>query len=82
MPSKDRKLFSLAAAHQFHADPAQISALLNKIHSVASLADDCEVTFESSIYDLSADKLAACIAGGVNQFSSVCRPLIRICAAP
>ena len=50
-------------------NPAQISALLNKIHSVASLADDCEVTFESSIYDLSADKLAACIAGGVNRFS-------------
>lgn len=50
-------------------NPAQITALLNKIHSVASLADDCEVTFESSIYDLSADKLAACIAGGVNRFS-------------
>ena len=50
-------------------NPAQISALLNKIHSVASLADDCEVTFESSIYDLSADKLDACIAGGVNRFS-------------
>ena len=50
-------------------NPAQISALLNKIHSAASLADDCEVTFESSIYDLSADKLAACIAGGVNRFS-------------
>ena len=49
--------------------PAQISALLNKIHSVAKLADDCEVTFESSIYDLSADKLDACIAGGVNRFS-------------
>ena len=39
-------------------NPAQISALLNKIHSVASLADDCEVTFESSIYDLSAEKLS------------------------
>ena len=50
-------------------NPAQISALLNKIHSVAKLADDCEVTFESSIYDLSADKLAACIDGGVNRFS-------------
>ena len=50
-------------------NPAQISALMNKIRSVASLADDCEVTFESSIYDLAADKLAACIDGGVNRFS-------------
>ena len=49
--------------------PAQVSTLLNKIHSVAKLADDCEITFESSIYDLSADKLDACIAGGVNRFS-------------
>lgn len=50
-------------------NPAQISALLAKIHSVASLAANCELTFESSIYDLSVDKLAACLAGGINRFS-------------
>ena len=50
-------------------NPVQISALMNKIHSMASLAEDCEVTFESSIYDLTADKLAACLDGGINRFS-------------
>lgn len=47
----------------------QITLLLNKIHSVASLSEHCELTFESSIYDLSPEKLAACLAGGINRFS-------------
>lgn len=50
-------------------NPKQITALLAKIHQVAALTDDCELTFESSIYDLSAEKLAACLAGGINRFS-------------
>ena len=32
--------------------PQQINAILQKIHSVAKLTEDCELTFESSIYDL------------------------------
>ncbi len=48
---------------------AQIERLLTKIHALAKLVPDCELTFESSIYDLDADKLAACIAGGINRFS-------------
>lgn len=47
----------------------QISSVLAKLHNVAALADDCELTFESSIYDLSDDKLSACLDGGINRFS-------------
>ena len=49
--------------------PQQVSAILQKIHSVAKLTEDCELTFESSIYDLDADKLNACLDGGINRFS-------------
>lgn len=49
--------------------PKQITTLLAKIHQAVVLTDDCELTFESSIYDLSQDKLAACLEGGINRFS-------------
>lgn len=47
----------------------QITAILNKIHSSAKLATDCELTFESSIYDLTQEKLQACLDSGINRFS-------------
>lgn len=47
----------------------QITEVLNSIHQNVILADDCELTFESSIYDLSDEKLAACLTGGINRFS-------------
>lgn len=47
----------------------QIRALLAKIREVASLAEDCEITFESSLYDINEEKLQACLEGGVNRFS-------------
>ena len=49
--------------------PQQINAILQKLHSVAKLTEDCELTFESSIYDLDAEKLNACLDGGINRFS-------------
>ena len=49
--------------------PQQVSAILQKIHSVAKLTENCELTFESSIYDLDADKLNACRDGVINRFS-------------
>lgn len=50
-------------------DAGQIAAVLKAVHSNAALADDCELTLESSIYDLTEDKLKACLAGGINRFS-------------
>ncbi len=47
----------------------QIRALLAKIREVAPLAKDCEITFESSLYDIDEEKLQACLEGGVNRFS-------------
>lgn len=47
----------------------QITEVLNSIQKNVTLTDDCELTFESSIYDLSDAKLAACLAGGINRFS-------------
>lgn len=49
--------------------PAEINSILNKLHNVAKLAEGCEITFESSLYDMDEEKLAACINGGVNRFS-------------
>ncbi len=46
-----------------------ISALLAKIHEVFPLADDAEITMESSLSDMTEEKLDAAIAGGVNRFS-------------
>ena len=49
--------------------PLQIATILAKIKKVAVLSDDCEITFESSIFDMDADKFSACLDGGVNRFS-------------
>lgn len=49
--------------------PSQITQILKEINNKASLADDCEVTFESSIFDMDEEKFEACLKGGVNRFS-------------
>lgn len=48
---------------------ADISAILAKIHDVFPLAKDAEITMESSLSDMTEDKLDAAIEGGVNRFS-------------
>ena len=49
--------------------PQQITKILAEIRKLAVLSDDCEITFESSIFDMDADKFSACLDGGVNRFS-------------
>ncbi len=46
-----------------------MSAILAKIHDVFPLAEDAEITMESSLSDMTEEKLDAAIAGGVNRFS-------------
>jgi len=46
-----------------------IIRLLSAIRKNLYLSNDCEVTFESRIYDFENDKIKACIDGGVNRFS-------------
>ena len=47
----------------------QLSSILQKVQQVLPLSADCEITVESSIYDMDAEKMAACIASGANRFS-------------
>lgn len=47
----------------------QIQVILDKLHKVFTLDDACELTFESSIYDMNEDKFGACVNGGINRFS-------------
>ena len=49
--------------------PEQITRILNLLQQRISLAANAEITFESSIYDMNEEKLAACLAGGINRFS-------------
>ena len=47
----------------------QLSSILQKVRQVLPLSSDCEITVESSIYDMDEEKLAACIENGANRFS-------------
>ena len=49
--------------------PHQIEKILAEVKRVAVLSEDCEITFESSIYDMDMDKFSACLDGGINRFS-------------
>lgn len=49
--------------------PEQIAGILAAVKECAKLSDDCEITFESSISDLTEEKVQACLDGGVNRFS-------------
>ena len=49
--------------------PEQITRILNKLQENVKLAENPEITFESSIYDMSDEKFAACLQGGINRFS-------------
>ena len=46
-----------------------IAALLQTIHTTLPLANDCEITFESSIHELDNEKFTVCLENGVNRFS-------------
>jgi putative heme utilization radical SAM enzyme HutW len=46
-----------------------IRDLLGAVKTMLPLAADCELTFESRIHDLTDEKIAACLAGGINRFS-------------
>ena len=50
-------------------DKEQLSSILQKVRQVLPLSSDCEITVESSIYDMDEEKLAACIENGANRFS-------------
>lgn len=47
----------------------QIAKLLAKLKDTFDLAEDCELTFESSVFDMDDAKLEACLEGGINRFS-------------
>ena len=49
--------------------PNQITRIMDKLHKSIKLADQAEITFESSIYDMSDEKFSACLQGGINRFS-------------
>ncbi|MDO4177877.1 MAG: radical SAM protein [Phascolarctobacterium sp.] len=49
--------------------PEQIYNLLREIKNAAELEDNCEITIESSILDMSDEKFIACIEGGATRFS-------------
>lgn len=49
--------------------PTNIRDLLQAVKRMLPLAADCEITFESRIHDLTDEKIAACLQGGVNRFS-------------
>lgn len=49
--------------------PEQIRSLLAALKNTIPIAEDCEITFETSICDLDDDQLVACLDGGVNRFS-------------
>lgn len=49
--------------------PKDLERLLTAINSLLPLANDCEITIETTAADLNEDILSACIAGGANRFS-------------
>jgi oxygen-independent coproporphyrinogen-3 oxidase len=46
-----------------------IEKLLAGINDNLFLANDCELTFESRLYQMDDDKVEACLEGGINRFS-------------
>ena len=46
-----------------------MSAIMKRIHDVFPLTEDAEITMESSLSDMTDEKMEAAIAGGVNRFS-------------
>lgn len=48
---------------------SDISAIMDTIHDVFHLTPDAEITMESSLSDMTDEKMDAAIAGGVNRFS-------------
>ncbi|MFP4000014.1 MAG: heme anaerobic degradation radical SAM methyltransferase ChuW/HutW [Desulfobacterales bacterium] len=49
--------------------PKDLERLLTAISRFLPLANDCEITIETTAADLDEDTLSACIAGGANRFS-------------
>lgn len=47
----------------------EIKEVLAAVKANLPLAQDCEITFETSLSDLDDDQLEACLDGGVNRFS-------------
>ncbi len=50
-------------------EPRDLERLLKEIRNRLPLANDCEITVESTIADLDEATLAACLEGGANRFS-------------
>lgn len=49
--------------------PKDLERLLTAIRSCLPVANDCEITIETTAADLDEETLSACIAGGANRFS-------------
>lgn len=47
----------------------QVRRIMDAVRDTGALEPDCEVTFESSIYDMDDRKFAACLDAGINRFS-------------
>lgn len=47
----------------------QLSHILETVHRTFPLSDDCEITVESSIYDMNEAKMETCMKAGANRFS-------------
>lgn len=50
-------------------DPADLERLLVAVREHLPLANDCEITVESSVEGISEERVNACLAGGANRFS-------------
>lgn len=49
--------------------PEDISAILKALHETFPISEKAEITMESSLSDMTDEKMDAAIAGGVNRFS-------------
>lgn len=47
----------------------QLVRILQKVREILPISSDCEITVESSIYDMDEEKLQACKESGANRFS-------------
>lgn len=47
----------------------QLRRILETVRRTCPLSDDCEITVESSIYDMDEAKMEACMKAGANRFS-------------
>lgn len=49
--------------------PTSLSRLLKALRETLPLANDCEITVEGRVHDLTEDRIEACLAAGANRFS-------------